>query len=413
MLTIKLTQPQHEFMSLPCRFPAFIGGFGSGKTKTLAINAIRDALAHPRALIGLYEPTFKLVSDILVPTMQNTLDDFGIKHKYNSKYNTIYTYSAQCGNFKLDTMDVPERIVGYEIYRAHVDELDIMPFDKAKKAWQKIIARCRQKIPAEGRNKASVYTTPEGFKFVYSQWANSNNPDYQYIRAATYTNPYIDDDYIQALKDTYPAELIEAYIEGHFVNLTSGTVYRSFSRTENNSFEDVLDGELLYIGMDFNIDKMAAIVFVKRGDSFHAVREFLNGYDTGSMLRTLKETFPRNNMIIYPDSSGKNRHTSSGASISDIATIRQHRIEARYKETNPFVKDRVAAVNIGFQKKYLYVNVKNCPSLTTALEQQAYDKNGQPDKSQGIDHQLDAFGYVIAYERPINKPVITIPFKFL
>ena len=46
------------------------------------------------------------------------------------------------------------------------------------------------------------------------------------------------------------------------------------------------------------------------------------------------------------------------------------------------------------------------------LEQQAYDKNGVPDKSGNNDHQNDATGYPIAYEMPIVKPVINIPVYF-
>ena len=40
------------------------------------------------------------------------------------------------------------------------------------------------------------------------------------------------------------------------------------------------------------------------------------------------------------------------------------------------------------------------------LEQQVYDKNGEPCKKSNKDHQNDATGYPIAYEFPINKPAI-------
>ena len=45
------------------------------------------------------------------------------------------------------------------------------------------------------------------------------------------------------------------------------------------------------------------------------------------------------------------------------------------------------------------------PSTTAAcLEQQAYDKSGEPDKRSGFDHQNDATTYPIAFEMPIKKP---------
>ena len=41
------------------------------------------------------------------------------------------------------------------------------------------------------------------------------------------------------------------------------------------------------------------------------------------------------------------------------------------------------------------------PHYAEALEKQAYDKNGEPDKSSGLDHCIDAGGYFIAYRYPI------------
>lgn len=46
-----------------------------------------------------------------------------------------------------------------------------------------------------------------------------------------------------------------------------------------------------------------------------------------------------------------------------------------------------------------------CVHLVGALEQQVFDKNGMPDKSSGLDHILDSFGYFLAYRYPIVKPV--------
>jgi hypothetical protein len=42
--------------------------------------------------------------------------------------------------------------------------------------------------------------------------------------------------------------------------------------------------------------------------------------------------------------------------------------------------------------------------MASNFEQQAYDKNGEPDKKSGFDHQNDASGYPIAYEFPVIRP---------
>jgi len=59
----------------------------------------------------------------------------------------------------------------------------------------------------------------------------------------------------------------------------------------------------------------------------------------------------------------------------------------------------------------LLVNTRQCPTLTECLEQQAYDKNGEPDKSTGKDHPPDALGYFITYRWPIVKPPSACAFR--
>jgi hypothetical protein len=59
----------------------------------------------------------------------------------------------------------------------------------------------------------------------------------------------------------------------------------------NNSSEEEQPGEALYIGMDFNVGKMAGIVHVLRLGLPHAVTEIINAYDTPDMIRIIKERF--------------------------------------------------------------------------------------------------------------------------
>jgi len=161
----------------------------------------------------------------------------GIRYKYNKQENIIYTSSPNCGDFVLRTLENPARIIGYESYRAHVDEIDTLKKTQAAMAWRKIIARNRQQ-PADidkPFNRVSAYTTPEGFQFVYDTWGRNPKPGYVMIQAATYTNPFLPDDYVQTLRDSYPAALIDAYIEGRFTNLTSGSVYPDFNRVLNHT----------------------------------------------------------------------------------------------------------------------------------------------------------------------------------
>ena len=115
---------------------------------------------------------------------------------------------------------------------------------------------------------------------------------------------------------------------------------------------------------------------------------------------------------MYPDCSGSARH-SSNASTSDIALLKLAGFAVRARTKNPAVKDRIQATNTAFSKGRLFVNFKECPTVANCFEQQAYDKNGEPDKKSGFDHQNDASTYPIAYEMMINKPLFSVPIRWV
>lgn len=413
-IVLKVTEPQAAFHSMTCKYPAFVGGFGSGKSETMCNQAIIDASTSSEALISLYAPTYDLVRLILAPRLLSKLTEFGIEYDFNKTENYIQTKSSQFGNFILRSLDTPERIVGYESYRAHIDEIDILPEKQANEAWNKILGRNRQHLVGiSGQlNRVSAYSTPEGFNFVYNRWVKNKADGYEMVKASSRTNPFLPDDYISSLETSYSPELVAAYIEGEFVNLNSGTVYNAYSRTQHDSQEEIKDKEELYIGIDFNVTKMAATIFVKRNKAFHAVDELKNVYDTPEMIEIIKRRYIDHRIICYPDASGSSRK-SVDASTSDIALLSQAGFEIRAPRKNPLVKDRILAVNQAFRSNLLFVNQRACPTVSECLEQQSYGENGEPDKKTGRDHQNDSVGYCIVYEMPVKKPVINIPVEYI
>ncbi|QHJ78665.1 MAG: hypothetical protein [Bacteriophage sp.] len=417
-IKITLTDPQAKFFNLACKYPAFVGGFGTGKTETLAVCAFRDARTSSDALIALYEPTYDLIRLILAPRMEDKLGEYGIRYKYNKSENIIYTSSGGIGDFVLRTLDNPARIVGYESYRAHIDEIDTLKKAKAQEAWLKIIARNRQK-PKNVKNpfnRVSAYTTPEGFNFVYEKWFKNPTAGYEMVQASTLSNPFLPDDYVDSLKSSYSSQLIDAYIDGKFVNLKTGTIYHPFNRKLNHSDEVLTERDTLYIGMDFNVGKMAAIVHIKRNGLPIAVDELINIYDTPAMIEAIKERYLKysngtyiktREIYIYPDASGDSRKTVK-ASKTDIAQLREAGFTVIVDHSNPPVKDRINSMNAMFlnsdgQRRYL-VNTDKCKRYTECLEEQAWTDNGEPDKSSDNDHPNDAAGYFIVKDFPIVRP---------
>lgn len=432
---ITLTGPQSNFFQSENKFPLFVGGFGSGKSKCMCISALNDLFSFPGANIAVYAPTYDLLKLVIMEYLDETLTAGGFGFSLNKVEHVFAVKGA--GKIICRSMDSPARIIGYETFRAHVDELDTLEEKKARQAWNKIIARNRQKVFKRNKagkkiplldengefilkgseqqfelelNRVSAYTTPEGFGFAYQRWVKEADEkgDYAVFRAPTRSNPHLPDDYIDTLLNTYPLELAQAYIEGEFTNLKSGRVYRKFDRFLNGTDAVVNGRETLLVGMDFNIEKGFAAIHVMRDGNLHAVDEIHNSYDTDDTIRILDERYPENPIEVYPDATGQKRSSATGApSQTDISKLKNANFLVVVDYSNPRIKDRVNCVNAqicnGKAERNYFVNADMCPNIVESLEKQVWDDNGLPDKSMDFDHATDAIGYLIVKKFPIRR----------
>jgi len=401
---MSLTRPQWDFVAAPEQFPAMVAGFGAGKSHAAIWRTLRLKRAYPAQNVAYYLPTYDLVTRMALPRFSETLSDVGGRFKVNKNDSVIDI--ENCGSIILRTMDNPARIVAYEVADSICDELDTLPTDKAREVWNKVIARNRQKKPDKSLNTVGVATTPEGFRFVYERWKKAPAAGYRLIKATTMSNAAnLPDGYIDSLRNSYPANLLAAYLDGEFVNLTSGSVYAEFDRLLNATDIVMQVSEPLHIGLDFNVGQMSAVVFVLRNGEPHAVDEITNVLDTPAMISVIKSRYEGHSIHIYPDASGNSRK-SNNASESDISLLRTARFMVMVNSSNPAVKDRVLSMNQMIHnegKRRMLVNVDRCPGLVECLEKQAYDKNGEPDKKSGLDHLNDACGYFITYRYPVKS----------
>lgn len=282
------TPPQKSFWKMWFHSPdwalSFVAGFGSGKSEIMHIIGVMINDMHEWANIAIYAPTFDLLNLNNIPRIEELLTQSGKKYKFNKK-EMIFTIPGH-GQIICRSMDNPGRIIAYEVFASLVDELDTMTTAKATEAWDKLISRNRQQPPVgtiipkgtlvkydekdapellskpikfhngmEVINKCGVFTTPEGFKFTYKKWEKETNLGYNMVRASTYSNPHLPKSYIENLKSTYPAHLIEAYLEGKFVNLNGRAVYHAFNRFDHHTdftFADI-EESLLELELKNNV----------------------------------------------------------------------------------------------------------------------------------------------------------------
>jgi len=443
---VELTKSQTKLLSdTTSKAIAFVTGFGGGKTYSLVIKMVNLKTKYPKVDLLYLLPTYSMFRDILFPTLSEVLEGTGIGYRINKTTGEIF---FDCGGrVILKSMDNPESIVGMNVFAVLLDELDTLPHEKAWQVWIKALARARKKVnefeqydhdgevktriklddsgeEVELVNQMIVGSTPEGYRLLYKLFDPVNNPpaNYTLIQASGYENTYLPKDYYDNLKQIYPPELVDAYINGKFVNMSVGAVYKSYDRDECDSDAIYRDGEVIHISLDFNVMNMNGVVFVEREpvflnnplfqyegyNSFHAVHHLHGIVDTPEMIQVIKNKYPRSPVYCYPDASGKNT-SSKGFTTSDISLLKRAGFHCKYPNKNPRILERVQSVNSGLQTHLIRVNHRLCPKLAEALEQQVYNKNTElPEKIAGssIDDVNDSFGYFIHRKYPITRKQI-------
>lgn len=389
-MTYELMPHQDDFLYSTAIHTGLVGGFGCGKTFIGVLKTVSKKMQYPGIPVAYYLPTYGLIRDVAIPSFEEVLTNHNIQYTLNKSEKTFFT---TFGNIVLRSMDDPSMIVGYQCGYSLVDEADILPKKKMDQAYKKIIARNRIKLPDGAENSTDFVSTPEGFKFLYNFFVKESRPNRVLIRGKTESNKHLPPSYIETLKDSYSENELLAYLDGEFVNLTSGTVYHAFDRKVNHSNREIEPNDILHVGMDFNITKMSAVIHVTDKDKVTAVEEVTGAFDTADMISILKERYPKRKIVVYPDASGNARNT---AGESDIKLLRKARFTIRVNNRNPSVRDRITTANGGFRngkgKTTYFVNTNNCPDYTEALEKLPY-KNGVPDKDSGFDHITDAGTY--------------------
>lgn len=394
------------------KYPALVTGFGGGKTETLIMKSLKQLFEIDNCVLGVYEPTIDLIKKILYPRYQEILENANLLYNLNKSEGTLEVIGV--GKIIFRSLDNPSRIIGYETHHSHVDELDTLPADKAEEAWQKIMGRNRKSLnKREDKNTISVYTTPEGYRFVYQRWGKAPKEGYELIKGRTHDNIFLPEDYIKDLEESYPKNLIQAYLNGEFVNLESGQVYIDFDPTLNDckaaidpEYNPFGNAEWLHVGMDFNVNHMSAVIGVIREGKLYIIDEISDQRDTPSMIIELQRRYGHHSITVYPDASGRGRK-SIDASKSDINLLKEAGLNVNAPLKNPPVRDRIVSVNTMFcnskGERKLMINTEMCPVLTSNLNEQAYDDNGNPRKSNNVDHMPDALGYLVHRKFAVSK----------
>jgi hypothetical protein len=428
--TAFVNDTQHRYIGL-------VGGFRAGKTVAAVHKAYRLACLNKGLHGALMEPVQSMIRGTLMPVVNLVFKDhLGLiegKHYTYIKSNPeslVFHFPEGDSIVYLCGAENYHRLAGKTLAWFVIDEIDRCSSKEiAIAAFKEAQARLTRGPCVQG----CVTTTPEGFHFshhffvenaTYLEGDKQGQPrtDRKLYRAKTEENPNVPLSYSQSIRENCTPKEAEARLNGEFVNLLSGNVYYAFDRALNNTPKTLADfpNHILHVGMDFNANNMSAVISVIDNGLVYTLEEITGGAHVPWVINKLQTQYRhwsqrQGGVVIYPDSSGKS--ANANASMSSITLLKQAGFQCVYNGNNPSIlKERVPAVNALFCSQQLqpdgnyknfhrgFVNVVKCPVLTKGLEQQGFDPNtGLPDKTSGLDHALDAFGYFCFHKFPIPK----------
>ena len=373
-------------------------GYGAGKTRALAAKAVTLAAANQGFIGCVMEPTGPLIRDIWQNDFEDFLEHYDIPYTFRASPLPEYMLHLPGGDTKIlcRSFENWSRIIGLNLAWVLADEIDTVTPAIANKAFPKILGRLR----SGNVRQFGAASTPEGFRWMWTTFGSEDaqtRQDRKLIKMRSVDNPHLPPDFIERLEANYDPTLLKAYLDGEFVNLTTGTVYDRFDRTKHviNKLPDT-EREPLRIGVDFNVGNMSAVIGVKLNNTLLVIDEVSGAHDTDSLAQQIKARYPNRQIYVYPDASGGNRSTN--ASQTDIQILESYGMANQSPRANPPVRDRVSAVQALLENGKGQVRLQisaTCKRMIECLELQCYTEKGDPDKDAGHDHMNDALGYLI------------------
>ena len=374
---------------------ALVCGFGAGKTYALVSKSIILASMNVGCISAIFEPTAPMLRDILMRTMNELLELWEIPFTFRASPLPEYQLQFKEGvhTILLRTILTYQRLRGQNLCAVGFDEADTVNKRDAEQAMNMALARLR----SGDVQQFYATTTPEGHSWAFDTFEKNAKEDTRLIKAKTSDNPYLPEGFIDSLLENYPPQLIQAYLNGNFCNLTTGQVYDKFDRNIHVLETDpvINEHEPIRVGIDFNIGNMNAVIGIATANKFIVIDEIAKSHDTDSLAKEIKAKYPFNKIYVYPDASGGNRSTN--ASRTDIQILESYGFLNQSALSNPAIRDRVNSVQGMFlngKGESKMMISKKAIRLIECLELQSYNDKGEPDKDAGYDHMNDALGYI-------------------
>jgi hypothetical protein len=391
-----LTNAQKTVITDETRFRVLISGRRFGKTY-LAISELARFARFPNKKVWYVAPTYRQAKSICWSELKQRLDKVNWISKINNSDLSIELVNGS--TIALRGADNEQSLRGIGLDFLCMDEFaDIHP-----SAWFEVL----RPTLSDKLGSALFCGTPRGFgNWAYDLYSKGlADKEWKSFQYSTLDGEQVSEKEIDQAKDDLDERTFQQEYLASFVNY-SGMIYYNFDRNKNIINEFNKNFNTLWIGLDFNVDPMAAVVCVVDNFNLYVVDEIqIWSSNTFEMVQEIKDRY-NYNIKIFPDPAARQRKTSAGG-LTDLAILKNAGFNVFAKSKAPLVRDRINSLNTKLQNANgipsLFI-LNSCKNVIKSLERQIYKEGTNiPDKDSGFDHFNDALGYLVDYMFPLRR----------
>ena len=396
---MKLSQPQSVVAQDNTRFKVLVSGRRFGKT-TLAIRELCYHARHPNTLCWYVSPSYRQARQIAWMKLKKKLSELRWAKKFNEADLTCQLKNNSI--IALRGADNGDSLRGVGINFLVIDE----SADVNEQAWTEVL----RPTLSDTKGKALFTGTPKGHNWFYDLYQKGKDPNEKEWSSYLYTTKdggWVDEEEIQQAKNDLSASVYRQEYEATWETYT-GLIYASFDIEKNVRHNTITEEDkTLYIGIDFNVSPISAVVATIKDNVVNVVDEIrIFGSNTQELCDEILHRYPNKKIMAFPDPSCVQRRTSAGGK-TDLSILLNNGFVCKVLKSHMPVRDRINSVNSKLcnanNVRTLFI-APRCKNIVNTLIKQTFKEGTSvPNKTHGIDHLGDALGYLISYLYPIKR----------
>lgn len=390
-----LTMPQQTVANDKSRFKVLITGRRFGKTHLCMREICKHAAKKPGSVNWLVAPSYRMAKQLVWLPLLDKLSRLRWIDRKNEAELTIYLKNRSI--ISLKGADNPDSLRGVGLDFLIMDEFQDIP----KEAYTEVL----RPTLSDKKGRALFTGTPKG----YGSWSHElfttalNTDDWNAWQYTTIEGGNVDPEELEAAKRDLDPKTFQQEYEASF-NQYGGVVAYNFDYKHTIKPLNIKP-DVIHVGQDFNLSPGTMAVAHITGDKVHFFDEIhmLNS-NTDMMVQELRERYPTQQIIIYPDPAGRARKTASGGR-SDISILQNAGITVKARPRHTAIKDRINALNAKLmnnnQERKLFVT-PNCKNVINSLGKLSYIEGTNQINKNDLEHMFDAVSYLVDYIWPIR-----------